>query len=219
MEYGSANQLVAMGISPLLHHLDIETVSQKVNAAIGSIGLVSVNVITGQRVGMLFASVTMDSQPRRHKDAETLEWWCDRTKTSQEAFDLTFTNPVCTLAEALTLVNQHIEAMEHAHGQGGMVQVVGNGPEFDNAIVVDAFEEAKIKPAWRYRGNQSARTFLWMGCAAGYNEKFDGERGGIKHHALDDALWEAHSAQAELHQIRPDLFGPSAVLAGVWGNN
>lgn len=218
MEYGKNNQLVAMGISPLLHYLDLETASMRVNAVVASIGLVSVNVITGHRVGMMFAPVDVNSQPGRHVDAETVEWWQNRDITSQEAFELAFSNPICTLNEGLILMNQHIDAMEAALGQGGLVNVVGNGPEFDNAIIINALEEAKIKPAWRFRGNQSARTFLWMGCAAGHNEKFDGDRGGIKHHALDDALWEAHSSQTELHLVRPDLFGPSAVLAGVWGN-
>lgn len=210
------NKLQEMGISVLLHHLDIETLDQRISAAIASIGLVSVDVRTGERVGKFFIQVETSGQVSRTRTSDTIQWWHNRDLVSQEAFDLTFSNPQHSLKEALLLLDAHIADMEAKYGLGGRPQVIGNGPEFDNSIIQHANNQVGVKPCWAFRGNQSARTIVWLGRAAGLNEKYEGQFGGVKHHALDDALWEAHCAQYTLNKVLPNLFGPSRVLEGAW---
>lgn len=212
----SGNKLQEMGVSVILHHLDIETLATKPSAAIGSIGVTSVDVRTGERVGTFFVSTEVSGQVNRTRDSSTVRWWHDREEVSQEAFDLTFGNPRHSLKEGLLMLNEHILSMEKSFGLGGRPQVMGNGPEFDNAIVRHACEELRVNQSWSFRANQSARTIVWLGRAAGYNEKYEGHFAGVKHHAIHDSLWEAHCTQYTLNKLLPDVFGPSRVLEEVW---
>lgn len=213
LQITTENQLQAFGISPLLHYLDVETTDERVTAAIASIGIASVNVITGALVGKFFQSVDITTQAGRTRSTETMAFWHDRSKTSQQAYDLTFAGG-SNLFNALGSATAYLLNTEMDHG-GGKLQVVGNGPEFDNAIASHAFNQLGLVEPWRYSGNQSARTLVWLGCAAGVNTKYTEEFKGVKHHSLDDALWEAHCGQISLNKACPALFASSQVLQ-VW---
>lgn len=205
------NKLQEFGISPLLHYLDVETTDERITAAIASIGIASVNVITGELVGQFFQSVDITTQAGRTRSTETMAFWHDRARTSQQAYDLTFAGG-SNLFNALGAVTAYILNTEAEHGDGA-IQVVGHGPEFDNAIVSHAFNQLGLVEPWKFRGNQSARTLIWLGCAAGIAVKYSDAFKGVKHHALDDALWEAHCGQINLNAVAPALFAPSKVLA------
>lgn len=204
------NKLQQFGVSPLLHYLDIETTDTQVTAVIASIGIASVNVITGALVGKFFQSVDVATQEGRTSSQGTIDFWTDRTKTSQQAYDLTFAGE-SSLFNALGSVTAYLLNMEAENG-GGKVQVIGNGPEFDNSIVDHAFQQLGLRAPWGYQGNQSARTLIWLGRASGLDIKYSDEFKGVKHHALDDALWEAHCGQTILNSVAPALFGTPSIL-------
>jgi len=203
------NHLKNFGISPLLHYLDIETTSTKITAAIASIGVTSVDVTTGDCVGQFFTSCDISGQVERTRDSDTMAFWHDRTKTSQEAYDLTFSART-SLFDGLAELACYLTDTEIMSG-GGKIQIVGNGPEFDNSIIDHAYKQLNISTPWHFGGNQSARTLTWIGRAAGLNTKYADEFKGIKHHALDDSMWEAHCGQIALNKACPLLFAPSRV--------
>lgn len=183
--------LEKLGLSPCVAVLDIETQSTALNAVIGTIGCVIKNLFTGKVVDVFYVRCELEEQfDSRVSDLPTLNWWEEQRKEYPRSYDEVF-NPLLSrkpLHEALDLLNAFL--VFHLPNRP---QVVGNGCEFDNAIVIDAMEYFDIKPAWDHGCNQSLRTAIMMGrMLLGIDPKYDLEFEGDKHHALNDAQHEAN---------------------------
>ncbi len=176
-------------LSPLVAVVDIETLSTGINAKILSVGCVLVDVLDGRSVAEFYQRVEMDTQLQRDSDQDTIRWWSEQNKRNNAAFREVFCSDLHRLP--LKTVLLEFERFLSLHFGQTKRQVMGNGPEFDNAILAHAYQQCGLSPAWHYAGNQSLRTVVWMGrVLLGVDPKY-GENAGIKHHALDDARHEA----------------------------
>ncbi|MHA9726923.1 3'-5' exonuclease [Vibrio parahaemolyticus] len=182
--------LEELNLSPLVAVVDIETASKKPTAAILSVGCVLVDVFKGVEVARFYSRCDMDSQLGRDQDTDTLNWWDNIRKDHPEAYDEAF----CIEIERspLDMVLSGLDCFLATYFGEDKRQVMGNGPEFDNVILANAYEQMGLKQPWHYGGNQSLRTVVLMGrLLLGIDPKYDLEFEGVRHHALYDALHEA----------------------------
>ena len=198
--------LEQFNLSPLVAVLDIETTATSVNARIGSIGCVVVNVFTGEEVGSFYGRADLDSQFGRVSDQATLEWWESQRNQYPAAWAELFSDELDR--QRLPELLQGLALFLEVTCGTDRVQLMGNGPEFDNAILTHAYEQEGIAVPWHYGGNQSLRTAvlfgrLFLGIDPKYNIEFDGTR----HHAEDDARHEARYLTA-ITQRFFDLVNP-----------
>jgi hypothetical protein len=204
------------GLTPLMAVIDIETLDTKPSAVIASIGCVVVNVFTGEFVSEFYERCEIVHQSTtlgRTKSQSTIDWWdkqaVDCLPAYQEVFDKGFKRD--KLYNVLPRLNDFLTNTF----DGNRVQLMGNGPEFDNAALNHAMEQFNIKPAWDYGANQSLRTIVWMGrMLMGIDPKYTLELqdGEVKHHALHDARHEAkylcavfQSFAAKIHPQTPNM--------------
>lgn len=202
--------------TPFIAVLDVETLAQSVHAVIGTIGVTVVNVMTGEEIGHFYTRIDLDiPQIYRVTDQDTLAFW-ERQKTENpaawaELFDSSL--PRGPLLWALESLAEFLRFMEAG---GREIEVVGNGPEFDNAIIDDACKQLNfINPLWHFRRNQSMRTAVWMGrLLLGVDPKYQIPFEGVQHHAGDDSRHEAKSIVSIVRSFVTALMFPSLPSGG-----
>jgi exodeoxyribonuclease VIII len=70
-----------------------------------------------------------------------------------------------------------------------VLPVWGNGSDFDNVILGNAFKACRMDPPWAYRNNRCFRTLKELAKARGDVVKPVFQ--GTAHNALDDAIYQA----------------------------
>ncbi|MGL5225806.1 MAG: 3'-5' exonuclease [Aeromonas sp.] len=193
---------VTVAATPFAAVLDIETLGQDVTAAIASIGATVINVMTGEEVGHYYTRVEWATgQSERAQEPETLSFWAKQKEESpaawNEVFDEALSRP--SLALALSGLKSFFKALEDL---GMELEIVGNGPEFDNVIIDHACKQLGIAPLWQFRRNQSMRTVVWLGrLLRGVDPKYDIPFIGAPHHAGDDSRHEAKVISAAVRAL------------------
>lgn len=203
--------------------IDIETLDKKPNAVIFAIGCVIVDVNDLSITSELY-TVINPSQKGRTTGNGTPEWWIKQSIKAPGAFEQL--QAACSSNKTLKAALYELGSFLNDEFNGDTVNMFGNGPEFDNTILDNAFEWAGLKTPWPYWGNQSIRTSnLLMQIAGAKNER---EFVGIKHHALDDAYHEAFllidalrffkPAEASMPK-NPAYVAPTKQSAEEWANH
>lgn len=169
--------------------VDLETLSKGTGAVIASIGVVIVDV--GQHMGIVdefYSRVAL--KQGRQCDADTMAWWDQQKAKNPEAWVEVFGSGA---RPSLDYVLEELSGFLGRHfDQVGPVELMGNGSEFDNVLLADAYKQWGIEQPWQFRGNQSLRTAVWMGRQLlDIDPKYDLQFEGIQHHALHDARHEA----------------------------
>jgi len=182
---------------PLIAVVDLESLDTVVSAVIASVGCVVIDVLTGEEKGSFYHQLDVTEQEGiRSHSQDTLDWWQKIREQNPEAYLATFPDKtVFSQGNDYGLLPYTLNAFnEFLRAQFGdeRIQIMGNGSEFDNAILMHAMHQFGIEPAWDHGGNQSLRTPVWMGrLLLDYDPKYELEFEGIKHHALHDARHEA----------------------------
>lgn len=200
------NQKRQFESSPIVVVIDLETLGRGERAVIASIGAVARNVISGKELGSFYTPIdTTIEQVGRECHEDTLAWWEQVLQNGNKAaydevFDknlprVTLTQALVNLSEFFSMINQHLKP-------GCKIQVLGNGPEFDNAILTHAYTSLGIPVPWPFWANQSLRTLVWMGrLLLDIDPKYTITFSGIQHHALDDARHEAETMQTIIDSL------------------
>ncbi|WJZ69960.1 3'-5' exoribonuclease [Vibrio phage PVP-XSN] len=180
--------------------IDIETLAKSEKSKIASIGCVILDVKTLQILpDYFYMPININDQKGRVNDESTMLWWFKQALENKKAFDAAFANPeACNIKLAL---NGLSDFLGRVFGDEP-VNMFGNGPEFDNVILADAFAQYGIKLPWDYWNNQSVRTMLLTYRMISGNQQPDIKFKGIKHHALYDAQHEAEIIAESLRFIR-----------------
>jgi hypothetical protein len=193
--------------------VDIETSSKEINAVINTISLVIINLRSGEIKDTLHLRCDLN-QPNRITDESTLAFWADRSLTSMAAYKEAFgdEHERYPLSTSLKCANEFIK-----DNLGDDANVFGNGPEFDNSILVHAMSQLGISPAWSFRGNQSLRTAVLLGQKLlDVDPRSSIPFSGIKHLSLDDALHEAEALheiyKSFLHAVDPRMLKSDKVV-------
>ncbi|MEY1162478.1 3'-5' exonuclease [Providencia manganoxydans] len=177
--------------------LDLETMSNKSNAAIVSIGAVAFEPSEAEIGPAFYQVVDLRSCERAglHIDADTVLWWM---KQSSEA-RAEIVGVGYELEEALGDLNHFAERFLTDD-----VQVWGNGVDFDNIILRNAYDAVDIEPFWKHWNNRCVRTIVELGRNAGIDPKKTLALEGEQHNALADAIHQAkYVSIIHQHLIKP----------------
>jgi hypothetical protein len=168
--------------------VDIETLGKGTDAVIGSIGVVIVDVAQLQAVDEFYCRV--DLAQGRQRDDDTLAFWERQKVESPAAWEEMFGNAGrLFLVDALQALSTFLSRY---FSKVAAVELMGNGSEFDNVLLADAYRQWGVEQPWWFRGNQSLRTVVWMGRQLlGIDPKYQLPFEGVRHHALHDARHEA----------------------------
>lgn len=153
--------------------LDLETMSTKSNAAIVAIGAVQFCYKTKTLGKEFYQTIKLKScqDLGLHIDAGTVMWWLGQSTEARREL-----NEVWTLQEVLLDFQSWLPT-------GALVW--GNGSNFDNVILRNAYDTALIDCPWSHRNNRCYRTLK-----AELNLP-RAERIGTYHKAIDDAKNQA----------------------------
>lgn len=163
--------------------VDLETMGNKSNAPIVSIGAVFFNPNTGNTGAEFYTAVSLESSMLLGgvPDAGSIIWWLKQSPEARSAIAMADTMP---LIDALELFSDFISENSDA---GPDVQVWGNGASFDNVILRSSYDRANIECPWKFRNDRDVRTMTELGKAIGVNPRYDIPFDGDIHNALSDA--------------------------------
>lgn len=177
-----------------MNHLmiDLETMSNKPDAAIVAIGAVFFEPRTAELGAEFSVTVKLDSDMAIGGvvDSKTILWWMQQSTEARAALTSEDAIPVKKALNALiSFVDQNAENARR-------LMVWGNGASFDNVILRGAFERCNMKPCWEWYNDLDVRTMVHLGRQLGFDPKkampFTGER----HNALADVIHQAKYVSA-----------------------
>ncbi|EPW7203921.1 3'-5' exonuclease [Klebsiella pneumoniae] len=176
-----------------MNHLmiDLETMGNKPNAPVVSIGAVFFEPSTGElgeefyRVVSLKSSMDGGAVP----DPETIIWWMQQ---NEEAGKAICDKDAISISAALIKLNTFI--LDNTDID--KVQVWGNGATFDNVILRANYEREFLPCIWKFWNDRDVRTIVELGRAIGINPRRDIPFEGDRHNALADAKHQAKYVSA-----------------------
>ncbi|MDD9340215.1 MAG: 3'-5' exoribonuclease [Providencia heimbachae] len=177
--------------------VDLETMSNKGNAAIVSIGAVAFEPSIGEIGPTFYQVVDLRSCERvgLHIDADTVLWWMRKSSEARAA--------IVAEGSDLSLALSNLGAFSRENLTDD-VQVWGNGVDFDNVILRNAYNVVGLEPFWKHWNNRCVRTIVELGRNAGIDPKKTLGFVGEPHNALDDAIHQAkYVSIIHQHLIKP----------------
>lgn len=167
--------------------LDLETLGVSPNSVILSIGACKFDPDTGITHSDFYVVVNTQScvDVGMAIDPETVKWWQDKDANAREVLALAETSKT-TIHQALTLLNEYATRNSC---------VWGNGSDFDNAMIQEAYRKCGMEPVWAFWNNRCYRTVKNM-------FPVPMKRIGTHHNALDDAKSQANHLMKILYKVR-----------------
>ena len=172
--------------------LDLETLDTGSHAAILSIGVVEFGP---EGLGREFyTAVKTQNQKKnwgRTISESTLTWWGQQSAEAQKVF----VDPAALeLDVALSVLSEWAKP-------AGKFELWGNGSDFDNIILGNAYEACGMPKPWSYSKNRCFRTLKNLGIGLQAGEGVNRAETGTHHNALDDAKYQALYAIAYLGKL------------------
>lgn len=193
-----------------LNHImvDLETRGTMAGCIILSIGAVEFNPLT-EELGKEFYTVisTPDSKERYLREEQgTMDWWAKQSEEARKVLAESEHPDAPTLPQALAHFNQWLSSI----GTTNSFRIYGNGADFDNPILINAYDAGGVKPFFGTWGGRCYRTLKNLDELFGDSHKFhkldsDRHRVGTHHNALDDAKSQALHLMANLARLRRSI--------------
>lgn len=159
--------------------VDLETVNNKPTSGILSIGACRVNWDADLADTPFYMAVQVQTSLDLGltQSADTMAWWA---KQSEEARAV-FTDPnAVSVQDALTCFAMYLKSF-------GKVRLWGNGSDFDNAILINAYDRMGVDAPWDFWNNRCFRTVKSV-----HGDRLPKmARRGTHHNALHDAIHQA----------------------------
>lgn len=174
--------------------IDLETLSNKANAAIIAIGACHFDIETGKILSEFYSTMDWEnvfSQPL-DIDTSTLKWWMQQNDEARNGI----LNGCGNLKDELASFRSWVQTIN----SGRDVCPWGNGATFDIVILENAFKVYGMKIPWNFWNIMDVRTAVRL--AKGILDKKDIVRQGTHHHALDDAIYQAKYVSAMYQELR-----------------
>lgn len=169
--------------------IDIETLGTGPAAAVISIGAVKYDRTSGQITDKFYAAISRaDAEKYGTTTQSTLDWWA---KQDMRASAAAFSGKELSVTVAERFA-------QFARG----TKPWGNGSVFDVVIMETLFNAHGIKCPWLFWNIRDLRTLVDL---AEYVAAFDKKSvpfEGIQHHALHDAVHEAHVMRAAIAALQ-----------------
>jgi hypothetical protein len=170
--------------------LDIETLALEPGASLLSVGCVRFG-----RQGVsetFYRSISRESCASAGlvEDEGTLEWWDDQPAEAREVLE-----GGMQLEVALGDLQEFVR---------GADEVWAKPPKFDCAHLEFAYDVIGLDTPWRHWETADARTLLKVVSESPGLSVPTVEQHGVKHHALDDARYQARQVVAALREVAGD---------------
>ena len=154
--------------------IDLETMGTQPGSAIIALGAVTFDLSGVKEVFYTNISLKSCMSEGLTVDADTVLWWMQQSDDARKAL---IDNPR-PLRQALALFADWYKSV-------GGLYLWGNGSDFDNILLGQAYKLCDIKQPWSYSKNRCYRTVKNM------YENIEMDRKGTHHNALDDATSQA----------------------------
>jgi hypothetical protein len=197
---------------PARIHIDTETLSIEPDAAIISIGAVLFMPGRTDPSGHFSCNIDFaDALRHGRADGNTIAWWFKQPEATRLA---TLDNPV-SLENALTQLNDWIDAATARIEPGDPIEYMANGPAFDFVALRNAYQRVLGKPTpWKYwaerdyrtERDQLKRTLAHLGLDTSEPERIDA------HNALSDAMHQG----TVIATLENRLFAGQSLLTSFW---
>lgn len=153
--------------------LDLETMSTSANAAIVSIGAVKFN--HSEITDKFYTTIDLQSCIKKgfEIDGNTIKWWMKQSDDARKEIY----NKGVEIKDALRDFRKWIGKEN--------IQIWGNGADFDNTILTNAFCKYGLILPWPYHSNRCFRTIKYS------FETIKIADVGTAHKAVDDAEYQA----------------------------
>ncbi|MFZ5152040.1 3'-5' exoribonuclease domain-containing protein [Enterobacter hormaechei] len=164
--------------------VDIESMGEKPDAPIVSIGAVFFDPASGQTGPEFYKVISLESAMEWGgvPDASTILFWLKETSEARSEIVMDHAIP---LDDALLQFKDFIA--ENAANGKDTVQVWGNGATFDNVLLENSYARTGISCPWKYWNNRDVRTIVELGKAVGYTPRHEIPFEGEPHKAISDA--------------------------------
>lgn len=168
--------------------LDLETLSTKSNAAIIAIGATRFDHYG--IIDRFYEIVDLTSfDPQLFDiDLATIGWWMQQSDKAREIF-----NQPNKAARLQIILHNFLSWI------GNKAIIWGNGSDFDNVILANAYRSMDIPVPWEYNNNRCYRTVKNL------YPNITIEREGTLHNALHDAIYQTDHLLEILWHVNTDL--------------
>lgn len=186
--------------------LDLETLSTRSNAYILSIGAIEFDPKTGSLGKAFYETVDAETWAEGfHIDPATVKWWMIQTPEARALVSKKGTS----FPHALVLFENYLRTCG-----GHECEVWGNGSDFDNVILGNAYKYFKKDTPWSFWNNRCYRTFKNL-----YHIQLPAQapvealvaRGAVMPDNLPEGIFTAHSALG-------DAVGQARALMTAYGH-
>jgi exodeoxyribonuclease VIII len=163
--------------------LDLETMGTAATSAIVAIGAVRFDQDLGV-TDKFYTVVDLESSIKKGFDIDgsTVKWWMMQSEAARKEI---FGKGV-PIKEALVSFQEWLGA--------GHTQIWGNGSDFDNVILENAFRKYGVVKPWAYHLNRCHRTMVSS------FPSIEVDKVGTAHNAVDDAEYQANYLMALVEQ-------------------
>lgn len=172
--------------------LDLETLGNRAGCVILSIGAVMFCPTTGDVRDSFYEVINIASCEKKglHSDQSTLDWWQNQSAEARKVLEEAKTSPQ-GLGGALMKFQGYLQK----YGKKDLC-IWGNGSEFDNVILTEAYRVCGLPLPWLFYKNRCFRTLKGLSTIPYDKPKF-----GVAHNALDDAKGQAEAAIRMMRQL------------------
>lgn len=166
---------------------DLETLGTRPRSVILSIGAVKFDPDSGETHSDFYLVINKQSclDVGMEVDPDTEKWWKDQSPEAQQVL-VEAESSVVSIKEALQRFGDWLDPN---------TTLWGNGSDFDNAMLQEAFKLCGLKQPWAFWNNRCYRTMKNM-------VKVHHKRQGTHHNALDDARHQAEHLMKILAKMR-----------------
>ena len=154
--------------------LDLETMGNRSNTAIVSIGAVEFNIITGETGREFYEVVDLQSclDIGLKVQASTIYWWMQQSEDARKR--------ICEKGKHISAVLGEFNAwMQDCVDKA---RIWGNGARFDIGILEDAYVATQLEVPWYFRSERDVRTLVSFAPHVKENMPFE----GVYHDPVDD---------------------------------
>lgn len=172
--------------------VDLETLGVAPGCVILSIGAVEFDYETGELGTEFYVEINQQScvNAGLKTNQSTVDWWKRQSLEAQKVLYATNEDNGTQLSDALTQFKQYLESFNDEN-----IYIWGNGADFDQPILIAAYNAVNIPQPWGYYSNRCYRTLKNLRPEVPFH------RSGTYHNALSDARSQAVHAMALLRVL------------------
>lgn len=190
--------------------IDLETLGNRYNAPILSIGAVAFNRDNGKTGPTFYQEIDIDSAIKVGTvTGSTVAWWVAQSKDAKRLFDDNEQARAKKMHIASALLNftTFVRSL-------GAPRPWGNGATFDITIIEHSIDKGTVglEPPWVFWNIRDVRTVVDAAESLVGWRKDSVKRVGVHHNALDDATYQAHLVIEAWRALKPTLTKVAKVL-------